>query len=127
MKKTPLRPGPPRRAWIRRRTKPKPSPGGTPRTRTPIKKVNRERQAKRRAAYQKALRSPHTKALRKQVYHEQGGLCVCRQEPMTVLDHIHYQRLGHELREDVQGLGPVCNARETTGKRANWMNGRRGR
>jgi hypothetical protein len=100
----------------------------TPRKpRKPIPKVNVERQARRRAAYQKALRSPHTKALRKQVYLEQGGLCVCRQEPMTVLDHLRYTRLGHELREDVQGLGPVCNARETTTKRANWMNGRRGR
>jgi 5-methylcytosine-specific restriction endonuclease McrA len=100
-----------RTAWMPRGTKPLPS-------------VNPRQQAARKARYAKALRSPHTRALRKQVFREQQGLCVCGQEPMTVLDHLTYARLGHELRDDVQGLGPVCNARETTSKRANWMGGR---
>ena len=87
---------------------------------------NPERQAKRRKVYAKALRSPHWKQLRAQVYAEQDGLCICGQEPMTILDHKTYARLGHELREDVQGLGDVCNARETTSKRANWFQPQRG-
>jgi hypothetical protein len=91
----------------------------------PLKPVNPERQAKRRARYRKALASPHWQALRAQVYAEQGGLCICGQEPMTVLDHRTYARLGRELREDVQGLGDRCNARETTAKRANWFTPRR--
>ena len=106
-----MRPGQPRRrAWIKRGAKGLPA-------------RNPARQAKRRKRYAAALRSAHTKTLRRQVYEEQGGLCVCGQEPMTVLDHICYTRLGRELREDVRGLGPVCNARETTRHRANWFHG----
>lgn len=104
MKRTPLR----RSAWIAR-------------SRTPINKVNPERRAKRRKVYQKAIHSPHWRALRAQVFAEQKGLCVCGREPMSVLDHKTYARFGRELREDVQGLGDRCNARETTSKRANWM------
>jgi 5-methylcytosine-specific restriction endonuclease McrA len=105
---------PQRKAWLARGTK-------------PIPKRNETATAKRQARYKKALSSAHWKALRKQVFAEQGGLCVCGQEPMTTLDHLTYFRLGHELREDVQGLGDVCNARETTSKRANWAQPRRGR
>jgi hypothetical protein len=101
-----------KKSWIKRGTKELP-------------KVNVRQQAKRKKVYAAALRSAHWKALKKQVYEEQGGLCICGQEPMTILDHLHYQRLGHELRSDVQGLGDVCNARETTSKRANWMGGPR--
>jgi hypothetical protein len=95
------------------------------RSATPLPKVNPRQKAAREKRYKAALKSAHWKALRKQVYAEQHGLCVCGQEPMTVLDHLHYQRLGCELREDVQGLGDVCNARETTSKRANWFSPRR--
>lgn len=101
-----------RGAWIKRSTKPLPP-------------VNPRQQAARQKRYAKALRSPHTKALRKQVYAEQGGLCVCGEEPMTVLDHLTYARLGHELREDVRGLGPICNAKATTSERANWFSPKR--
>ena len=87
--------------------------------------VNPKKHAKRRKGYAAALRSAHWKALRAQVYEEQNGLCLCGKEPMTVLDHKTYARLGHELREDVQGWGDVCNARETTSKRANWFGGKR--
>lgn len=106
---------PQRRAWLKSSMR-------------PIPKVNEVATAKRKERYAKALRSAHWKALRRQVYEEQGGLCICGQEPMTVLDHINsYLRLGNELREDVRGLGPVCNARETTQHRANWAQPRRGR
>jgi hypothetical protein len=91
----------------------------------PVPKVNARQKAARAKRYKKALASPHWKALRARVYEEQHGLCVCGQEPMTVLDHLTYARLGRELREDVQGLGPTCNARETTEKRANWFSPRR--
>lgn len=112
MKRSPL---PPRKAWLARGTK-------------PIRAVNPIAKAKREKRYKKAISSPHWKALRKQVFEEQGGLCICGQEPMTTLDHINsYMRLGKELREDVRGLGARCNAIETTSKRANWANGRRGR
>lgn len=111
----------PKRVELPRRT------SWLPRGTKPIPKVNTDATAKRIARYQKALHSAHTRALKKQVFAEQGGLCVCGQEPMTVLDHLRYTRLGHELREDVQGLGKICNARETTSKRANWVNGGRKR
>lgn len=101
-----------RREWMKRGTKPLP-------------KVNPRQKAAREKRYKAALASAHWKALRKQVFAEQHGLCVCGQEPMTVLDHLTYARLGHELREDVQGLGDVCNARETTSHRANWFQPRR--
>jgi hypothetical protein len=96
-----------------------------PRGTKPLPRVNPRQKAARDARYKKALASPHWKALRKQVFAEQHGLCVCGQEPMTVLDHLTYARLGHELREDVQGLGPICDRRETTSKRANWFSPRR--
>lgn len=97
-------------------------------SKTRIRSINPEATKKRRARYAKALSSKHWKALRTQVFEEQGGLCVCGQEPMTVLDHINsYMRLGHELREDVRGLGPICNARETVAHRANWAGDRRGK
>lgn len=99
-------------------------PGTPPKRKVSVKRANPERQAKRRRRYHAALRSAHWKALRRQVFREQDGLCVCGHEPMTVLDHKTYARLGHELREDVQGLGAVCNARETTLKRANWASPR---
>lgn len=108
MRQSPLR----RKAWMQRGTRPLP-------------KVNARQQAKRKKGYAKALGSAYWKRLKALVYQEQGGLCVCGQEPMTILDHLHYQRLGAELRTDVQGLGDVCNARETTSKRANWMGGPR--
>lgn len=101
-----------RRSWMSRGTKPLP-------------KVNPRQKAAREKRYKQALASKHWKALKAQVYEEQDGLCVCGEEPMTVLDHLSYARLGHELREDVQGLGDVCNARETTSKRANWFSPRR--
>lgn len=101
-----------RKSWLQRGTKPLP-------------KVNPRQRAARAKRYKQALSSKHWKALRKQVFAEQHGLCVCGQEPMTILDHLSYARLGHELREDVQGVGPVCDARETTSKRANWFSPRR--
>jgi hypothetical protein len=50
-------PGIPRRAWIRRRTKPQSSPGGTPRTRKPRKATDFQRVygSKRRVAFVKSL------------------------------------------------------------------------
>jgi len=90
-----------------------------------LPKVNRDRQKRRRRGYQKALHSAHWRQLKAQVFAEQRGLCVCGQEAMTVLDHLTYARLGKELRDDVRGLGDICNARETLAHRVNWRHDRR--
>jgi 5-methylcytosine-specific restriction endonuclease McrA len=104
---------PKRNAWLARGTK-------------PIPKVNVAATARRQKKYKKALGSAHWKKLRAQVFAEQGGVCaLCGEEPTTILDHLTYARLGHELREDVRGLGDRCNAIETTSKRANWAQPRR--
>lgn len=58
------------RSWLTRGTTPL-------RSRTPIAKVNRARQAKRRAAYAKVLRSDFHKRLRYQAWERSRGRCEC--------------------------------------------------
>lgn len=127
------RPGmPPRKTRLRSRSPIK--QGGTP-----IKKVNPERKAKRAKKFKAYLSSAAWKNLRLARFRVDGWRCtavvpLCIGEFMRcpnwdetgsgkglICDHLTYARFGHENLDDLRTLCRSCNARETTGKRANWM------
>lgn len=98
-----------------------------------IRKVNPERQAKRKAGYRKHLASFYWKALRQKVWKRTfldipdgwgGHFCeACGNLLESIADmqlaHLTYARFGKELDEDVQGQCKQCNQTEAAlrGKR----------
>lgn len=81
-------------------------------SRKPLRKVNPERLARRRAKYAAYLRSPEWKAQRKAALARAGHQCEQGAEtapydlrcPETTRLHVHhmsYARLGHELPKDL--------------------------
>ena len=75
-----------------------------------LKPVNKVRQAKRRAKYNDYLHSPAWKAIRAQVLERDGNACTrCHSTKRLECHHIHYQRFGHELLEDLLTLCHDCH------------------
>lgn len=71
---------------------------------TPKGKTEREQ------AYLAHLKSPYWDALRRDVVARAEGLCeLCKERRLTQVHHLHYDTLGHETLNDVQGLCGRCH------------------
>lgn len=99
--------------WQETRPRPTPLRRHTPlRSTTGLKAVGAGA-AKRRERYQKAIHSPHWRAIRVIVLRRARGLCEWCQEPTArfQLHHITYKRLGKEWPDDVVALCRGCHER----------------
>lgn len=89
-------------------------PGETLRNLRPCQAKRKRRPGARKRVYLAALKSPHWRRLRREVFERAGGTCErpgCANEPEE-LAHLTYERLGEELPGDVEAQCGACNGAE---------------
>lgn len=69
-----------------------------------------EEKAEREARYLAHLKSPYWDSLRRDVVARANGMCeMCGERRLTQVHHLHYDTLGHETLNDVEGLCARCH------------------
>jgi hypothetical protein len=70
--------------------------------------------------YQKALHSAYWRALRKRLFPQDSACSHCSQRGPLELHHKTYDRLGHELDDDVEFLCPPCHVEADLARAADY-------